>query len=236
MLDFSRFKALTFDCYGTLIDWETGLGRQLEELAFRHGLAASKEELLERFAQAESRAERERPTAPYPEILRAALGEIGDAYGVRVHAAEADLFAGSVGGWPPFSDSREALRRLKARYKLVVVSNVDRASFARSAEKLGGGFDAVVTAEEVGAYKPDLRMFQRAFEVLDGMGVSRDEILHVAQSLYHDHAPAKSLGLTTVWVNRRHEREGWGATLPPSAPITPDLTVRSLSELADLAT
>jgi 2-haloalkanoic acid dehalogenase type II len=126
------------------------------------------------------------------------------------------------------------LARLKNRFKLVVVSNVDRASFAGSNEKLGAPFAAVVTAEEVGAYKPDPRVFHRALAVLHSLGVERDEVLHVAQSLYHDHVPAKALGLATVWVDRRDGRRG-GATREPEIPVTPDLTVRSLAELAELA-
>jgi FMN phosphatase YigB (HAD superfamily) len=116
----------------------------------------------------------------------------------------------------------------------VIVSNVDRASFARTNAQLKVEFDAIITAEEVGAYKPDHRMFQRAFEVLAGMGIERHEILHVAQSLYHDHVPAKALSMTTAWVDRRRGRKGAGATPVPVESVVPDITVGSVKELTGL--
>lgn len=231
MLRISDFRALTFDCYGTLIDWEEGIGSWLAQWAESHGATRSRDDLLQAFALAETQVERESPAAPYPEILRQTLRAVGRELGIEPTSAEADEFGGSVGDWPPFPDTSSALRLLGERYKLVIVSNVDRASFSRTATRLGITFDAVVTAEDVGAYKPDHRMFFRAFDVLEGMGISRGQILHVAQSLYHDHVPAKELGLATVWVNRRRGQEGWGATAPPPTPVVPDLEVGSLAEL-----
>jgi 2-haloalkanoic acid dehalogenase type II len=140
--------------------------------------------------------------------------------------------AGSVGDWPAFPDTPDALRRLQQRFNLVIVSNVDRESFAKSNERLGVTFDAIITAEEVCAYKPDHRMFHRAWEVLMGMGIDRLECIHVAQSLYHDHVPIKALGGVSVWIDRRRGRSG-GATAPPEMEVHPDLRVESLAELAD---
>jgi putative hydrolase of the HAD superfamily len=233
-MDFSRFKALTFDCYGTLIDWEDGIGSRLASWAQGQGLNPDREELLAAFGRIEPRAQEEHPSEPYRQILHRVFAALADELQRPVSEAELDAFGGSVGDWPAFPDSAAALARLKKRFHLVVVSNVDRASFAESNEKLGAPFSAVVTAEEVGAYKPDHRMFHRAFAVLLSLGVEREEILHVAQSLYHDHVPAKALGLSTVWVDRRAGREV-GATLPPESDVKPDLTVGSLAELANLA-
>lgn len=233
-MDFSRFKALTFDCYGTLIDWEEGIGSRLASWAGENGLQLDREELLATFGRIEPRIEEEHPSEPYRLILRRVFAALADELHQPVSQEELDAFAGSVGDWPPFPDSAAALAQLKTRFHLVVVSNVDRASFAGSDEKLGAPFSAVVTAEEVGAYKPDPRMFHRAFAVLRSLGVERDEILHVAQSLFHDHVPAQALGLSTVWVDRRAGRQG-GATLPPETEVKPDLTVGSLAQLAELA-
>ncbi len=230
----SAFEAMTFDCYGTLIDWEAGIAAQLEAWAERHGVSAEKEDLLAAFAQAEAQVESRMATALYPDILRAVHGEVASHFGVPSESAEADLLAHSVGDWPAFPDTQEALRKLKERYRLVVVSNIDRASFARTQEKLGVELDALITAEDVGVYKPDLRMFERTFETLAEMGVDRARILHVAQSLYHDHVPAKKLGLATVWVNRRRGQDGWGATRQPQGQVVPDIEVASLAELVAL--
>ncbi|MEW5701892.1 MAG: haloacid dehalogenase type II [Candidatus Zixiibacteriota bacterium] len=226
------FQALTFDCYGTLIDWETGLLNSLRPWAARHGVRVSDERLLEIFAEAEAHLEGELPRVRYSDILRSVHARIAQALNVPVTTAEAEAFAQSVGDWPPFPDTVAALQDLKQRHRLVIISNVDRAAFARTNAILGVAFDAIVTAEDVGAYKPDPRMFERALSVLADMGIRRDRTLHVAQSLYHDHVPAKALGLATVWVDRRHDRPGWGATAPPGAPIKPDLVVNSLAELA----
>ncbi|HYN21268.1 MAG TPA: HAD family hydrolase [Thermoanaerobaculia bacterium] len=234
VLRIADFRAFTFDCYGTLIDWELGIGTWLSQWAESHGVSPSGDELLQAFARAENRVEQENPTSIYPDILEATLRSLGGELGIEALPTECAAFGASVGGWPPFPDTRSALRLLKERYRLVVVSNVDRASFARTNEKLGVAFDAIIMAEEVGAYKPDHRMFLRAFEVLKEMEIGRGQILHVAQSLYHDHVPAKELGLSTVWVNRRRGQQGWGATTPPPSPIVPDLEVGSLAELVAL--
>jgi 2-haloacid dehalogenase len=236
MLDFSRFRVLTFDCYGTLIDWERGIARVLQRWARRHRLSLRDEELLEAFASSEARQEQQVEFQLYPDVLRAVHREIGKQFGRPVSNEDADALAESVGEWPPFADTTEALRRLQRRYRLVVVSNVDHASFARTQQQLGIVFDAVVTAEAVRAYKPDRRMFERALERAAELGAATDQVLHVAQSLYHDIVPAKALGLATVWVNRRAGKPGWGATRPPDRSISPDLEVHSLAELAERAT
>jgi 2-haloacid dehalogenase len=229
------FSALTFDCYGTLIDWETGILAALGPWAAAHGVEIDDEELLAAFGRAESRREVDDPTAPYPRVLAGVLEDLAAELGATASGEEAAAFGGSVKDWPVFPDSPGALAYLKRHYKLVIVSNVDRASFRHSNAKLGVTFDAVVTADDAGAYKPAHNHFRLALAQLAEMGIAPDQVLHVAQSLYHDHVPAQRLGLRTMWVNRRatHTRDG-GATPAPPVPVTPDGEVPTLAALADL--
>lgn len=230
-MNLSTFKVLTFDCYGTLIDWESAIGGILSRWAARRGVRLTDEELLTAFADAEQRAERAHPDWLYPAILRSVMSTLAQRYNVTLVSSDGDMLAESVGEWLPFPDTIAALRQLKLRHKLVIISNVDRASFARTQKQLGVEFDLVVTAEDVGAYKPDLRPFRRALELLAQQGIDPSAVLHVAQSLYHDHAPAKRLGLSTVWINRRLGKPGWGATPAPAGNVMPDLSLKSLAEL-----
>jgi 2-haloacid dehalogenase len=234
------FSALTFDCYGTLIDWETGILAALRPWTAAHRVEVGDEELLAAFGRAESSREASDPTAPYPRILAGVLEDLADELGTTASPEEAAAFGNSVKDWPAFPDSPDALAYLKRHYKLVIVSNVDRASFRHSNARLGVTFDAVVTAEDAAAYKPAPNHFHLALARLAEMGVAQDQVLHVAQSLYHDHVPAKRLGLRTMWVNRRATRTagsadaGVGATPAPSAPVTPDGEVPTLAALVDL--
>lgn len=231
---FSGIKALTFDCYGTLIDWETGILSVLRPWAQERGVAASDEELLQTFSREEARCEREMPTVLYSDLLETLMAGIAERFNTRLDPGDAERLISSVGDWPPFPDTPVALRSLKERFKLAVISNVDRKSFASTNEKLGVEFDLVVTAEDAGAYKPAHTPFLLAFERLEEMGIGRGEILHIAQSLYHDHVSAKELGLRTVWVNRRRGKLGWGATPPPPKTVKPNLEVAGLAELAKM--
>ena len=230
----SDFKALTFDCYGTLIDWERGLLAELRPWAARHRLDVSDDALLAAFGEIETRCEAETPAKLYPDILAEVLRRLAKDWSVQLSSGEAEAFGASVGRWPAFPDSADALKYLKQHYKLVILSNVDRASFAKSNEKLGVVFDRVVTAQDVGSYKPSLRNFEHVLGEVDRyLGIRRGEVLHTAQSLFHDVVPAKSLGLATAWVNRRKAvGGGWGAT--PPAEAKPDFEVASLGELAEL--
>jgi 2-haloacid dehalogenase len=228
----SDFEAISFDCYGTLIDWEAGIGAVLSPWARDQGLSVSTEELLEEFARAEARQEAQTPEALYPEILDAAMRSLGASLGVEVTAEQSARLATSVADWPAFPDSPGALAELSSRYKLVILSNVDRRSFAGSNARLGVRFDAVITAEDVGSYKPSLRNFEVLVETVRAMGVAEGRLLHAAQSLFHDHVPARSLGLPTAWIDRRGERAGWGATPPPDVVVTPDWTFPSMAAFA----
>jgi 2-haloacid dehalogenase len=231
------FSALTFDCYGTLIDWEAGILTALRPWAAAHTVTVDDETLLAAFGQAESRREAAEPAAPYPQILAGVLRDLAEELGTTASHEEAQAFAGSVQDWPAFPDSAEALAYLQRHYKLVIVSNVDRASFRHSNARLGVTFDAVVTAGDAGAYKPALNHFHLALARLAELGVAKDRVLHVAQSLYHDHLPAKRLGLRTMWVNRRAGRGqggGGGATPVAPVPVTPDGEVPTLAALVEL--
>jgi len=229
VLDFDRFQALTFDCYGTLIDWETGIWNSLRPVLRRHGAALERERTLQMHGALEAEAERQ-PYRDYKTVLREVLQGMGRQAGFEPSAGECVAFSRSVGDWPAFRDTPSALRALHARFRLAIVSNVDDDLFAATAPRLGETFDWVVTAEQARSYKPAHANFRLA---LERMGLPHDQVLHVAQSLYHDIAPASALGLATVWVNRRRGRTGSGAT--PAAVAAPDLEVPDLRTLADTA-
>jgi 2-haloalkanoic acid dehalogenase type II len=227
------FDALSFDCYGTLIDWETGIIEALRPWVQRTGVSVGDERLLEIYGVHEAAIEAERPGLLYPRVLAEALRRVAAALAVDVSDDEAAAFGRSVGEWPAFADSPDALQRLKERFKLVILSNVDRASFARSNTRLGVVFDLVVTAEDVGAYKPSPISFPALFARLPEIGIERGRLLHVAQSLFHDHEPAARIGLPSVWIDRRHGKEGTGATAVPTTRVEPAWTFPSLAAFAD---
>jgi 2-haloacid dehalogenase len=228
------FEALTFDCYGTLIDWERGLLAELRPWTERHGLKLGDDDLLAAFAEVEPAEQARTPDKAYPDILAAVYRRHAERWRISVNQNAARAFGQSVGRWPAFPDTAGSLQYLKRHYKLVILSNVDRASFAESNKKLGVTFDRIITAQDVGSYKPDARNFAYAIETLAGMGVAKEKILHTAQSLFHDIVPAKAAGLSTVWVNRRKGHQGGGATPTPAIEVRPDLEVADLAELVDL--
>lgn len=232
------FRVLTFDCYGTLIDWERGILAELRPWLDRHGRPdIADDALLAAFGETEAACEAETPARRYPEILVETLRRLSVRFGIAPDATAERAFGASVGRWPAFADSPAALDYLKRHYKLVVLSNVDRASFAESNARLGVGFDHVVTAEDVGSYKPDPRNFRRLLNEIDTrFGLGAAAVLHTAQSIFHDIVPAKTFGLATMWVNRRKAQGGWGATPTPKdkAAAQPDFEVASLAELVAL--
>ena len=225
-VDFRAHEVLTFDCYGTLIDWETGLLAALRE-ALPGAADVGDDELLETYARHEAEAEKP-PYRSYRAVLAAGVRGVADDLGHTVANDAVARFAESVRDWPAFPDSAEALARLHERFRLGVITNCDSDLFAASSERLGTDFDWVVTAEAARAYKPALAGFELAFATIPA---PRERILHVAQSLFHDHVPAKRLGLTTVWIDRRHDRPGSGAT--PPAEAAPDATYPSMQAFAD---
>ena len=191
-------KAMTFDCYGTLIDWESGIWTALQPLLGKAGAGLARDDALAAFARHESAQETETPGLLYSELLARVHRRLAAEWGVATTAAEDRAFGGSVGDWPAFPDTAAALAYLQRFYKLVILSNVDRASFARSQLRLGVEFTAVYTAEEIGSYKPDPRNFRYLLDRLAEAGHQPGDILHVAQSLYHDHVPANRCGLRSA--------------------------------------
>jgi 2-haloacid dehalogenase len=226
-------KALSFDCYGTLIDWEKGLLGALRPWLERSGVSPADDEVLEVYADCEHECQAKMPKAPYPVILSHAHAMLGEHFNIPSELKDRDAFGASIGSWPPFPDTADALRYLKTRCKLIVLSNVDNASFSKSRKLIGVKFDAVYTAEVIGSYKPNLANFRYLIDYLrSDFGVMPAEHLHVAQSLFHDHIPAKELGLNTCWIDRRAGKEGGGATKVPKGAVTPDVRFESLAELA----
>jgi 2-haloacid dehalogenase len=234
-MNLADYKVLSFDCYGTLIDWEAGIAAVLRPWASEVGLALDDEQLLAAYAGSEAAVERELPTTPYPEVLATAFRRTGELLGRTVDDGWAQRLGGSVPDWPAFPDSADALASLAAHYQLIIVSNVHRAGFAASNQRLRGRFAAVITAEDVGAYKPAEPHFRALLGTLEELGVARSQLLHVAQSLFHDHVPARKAGLRSVWINRRHDRPGWGATPEPSEDWGYDLEFRSMADFAAAA-
>jgi 2-haloacid dehalogenase len=223
-LNFDRFAALTFDCYGTLIDWETGILRALRRILEAHGQAQSDAQILHIYSELEPRAQN--PYHRYRDVLANVVRGFGDRLGFQPSDAEAESLPDSLKDWPPFPDTVAALEKLKTKYKLAIISNTDDDLFAASARRLQIKFDEVITAEQANAYKPSLAPFGLA---LQRLGLPAERVLHVGQSVYHDVVPGKSLGMGTVLVVRR----GFGATRPTQGE--PDLKVPDLQTLASLA-
>ena len=222
MLSFDRFEVLTFDCYGTLIDWEPGILSALKPLLASRNVLLADEELLELYAEFESAVERG-AYIPYRLVLRKTVKEFGRRFSFVPSESELQYLEDSLPHWKPFADTVDALRALKFKYRLAIISNIDDDLFQGSAAHLKVDFDHVITARQAQSYKPSLNIFNVA---INRIGVPKDQILHVAQSMYHDMVPAKQLGLATAWVNRRHWQDGFGAT--PPATGMPDLEVPDL--------
>jgi 2-haloacid dehalogenase len=227
-----QFKVLTFDCYGTLIDWESGMVQALQPLVSRVTPALTRNQILEAHARHEAAQERWTPMRKYRDLLAVVYKRLAEEWGVPASWEECQAYGRSVGSWPAFPDSAEALQYLKKHYKLVILSNVDNESFALSNKKLQVVFDAILTAEDIGSYKPSDRNFQYMLEVLGARGIRKEEILHTAESLFHDHEPANRAGLTSCWIYRRHADSGFGATMAPGEMPKYQFKFTSLGEMA----
>jgi 2-haloacid dehalogenase len=227
----SDFKVLTFDCYGTLIDWESGMMDALKPLTSRLGRPLARDQILEAHARHEASQQLATPAKKYPELLAVVYKRLAEEWAVPASWDEARAYGESIQRWPAFSDSAESLAYLKKHYKLVILSNVDNASFAHSNKKLGVTFDAVYTAEDVGSYKPSSRNFDYMLEKLATLGAGKHDILHTAESLFHDHVPANKHGLASCWIYRRHGQQGFGATVNPGAIPAHNFKFNSMAEL-----
>jgi len=228
MLDFTRYEILTFDCYGTLINWEAGLLPALHRILAAHKKQIEDASLLKLYGDFEQRAEANYQL--YKEVLASVVRQLGDELKFTPTKEQVRSLAESLPTWKPWPDTVAALRQLKSRFRLAILSNIDDDLFAATRPQLGVDFDEVITAQQAQAYKPSLKIFELA---LNRIHAPAHRVLHVAQSIYHDVVPAQALGLATVWVNRPSARPGVGAV--KSASATPDLTVASLQELAAAA-
>lgn len=232
-MDFSRFTTISFDCYGTLIDWESGILPALRGVLGSHGQSESITDaaILELYGEFEAEAE-SGPYQRYRDVLQAVVRAFADRLHFEANSTEIRSLHESVPAWPPFPDTVAALRELQKRYKLVVISNIDNDLFAGTRKHLGVEFDCVITAEQARSYKPSLNNFQMALRTL---ALSPDRLLHAAQSIYHDVVPAQSLGISTVWVNRKSARPGIGAVRGSSALASEKRADLEVPDLASLA-
>ncbi|MCF4969984.1 haloacid dehalogenase type II [Nostoc sp. CMAA1605] len=226
MIDLNQYQAITFDCYGTLIDWETGILTAIKSILTSHHINLQDDDLLENFANFESQLEQGEYIS-YREVLQKVVQKFGEKFDFAPTELEINSLANSIQYWQPFADTVDALKLLKQKFQLVIISNVDDDLFAFSAKKLEVEFDQIITAQQVKSYKPSLNNFQQALERIK---LPTEQILHVAASVYHDIIPAKSLEFSAVWVNRRMGQTGSGATLTSIGE--PDLEVPDLKTLA----
>ena len=232
MMKLSDFKVLAFDVYGTLIDWESGMIAALKPLTDQVGQALTRDQILQAHAFHESTTQRWTPSKTYSDLLAVVYRRLAEEWGVKVNWEDCQAYGLSVRQWPAFDDSRAALAYLKQHFKLVVLTNTDNLSFQGSNTRLGVHFDGVYTAEDVGSYKPDDRNFDYMLEMLARQGVEKKDILHTAESMFHDHGPANRHGLSNCWIYRRHDKQGFGATMNPGDMPSYDFCFNSMAELA----
>ena len=226
------FDALTFDCYGTLIDWESGMVEALKGLTGRATRPLTRDQVLEAHARHESSQQRYTPARRYRDLLAVVYKRLAEEWGVHATHEECVAYGRSVGNWPAFADTAGALQYLKKHFKLVILSNVDNETFEASNRRLQVEFDAIYTAEDIGSYKPALRNFHYMLEQLEQRGVRKDKILHTAESMFHDHKPANEIGLKSCWIYRRHAQQGFGATMNPGEMPQVDFRFTGMGELA----
>jgi 2-haloacid dehalogenase len=225
------FKALTFDCYGTLIDWESGMVEALKPLTSRVGRELSRNEILEAHARHESSQQLQTPGKTYRDLLPIVYKRLAEEWGASASWEECVAYGRSVRDWPAFVDSAGALQYLKKHFKLIILSNVDNENFAGSNKKLQVEFDAIYTAEDVGAYKPSDRNFEYMLTKMKSLGIEKHEILHTAESMFHDHGPANRHGLASCWIYRRFDQDGFGATMHPGEMPKYEFRFDSMTDL-----
>jgi len=228
LLRFEDYKVLTFDCYGTLIDWESGILSALKPVLLQNGISVEDNKILKLYAEFESKAENGE-YAKYKEVLKSVALDFASFFNFELNGVSDYFISESIKNWMPFPDTVDALLSLRTKYKLAILSNIDNDLFQYTSEFLGVKFDHVFTAEDIGSYKPSKDNFDYA---VSRIGLPKENLLHVAQSLYHDIAVANSLNISTVWVNRRNDVTGSGAT--PEKTVIPDLEVPDLKSLVEL--
>jgi len=227
------YTALSFDVYGTLIDWEAGMVNGLRPLTDRLDTEMSEDAVLEMHARHESAAQAQTPARAYSDLLATVYRRCAEELRLAVDWEECTRYGASVGSWPAFPDSAEALAYLKRHYRMIVLSNVDNRSFAGAAQKLGIDWDGVFTAEDIGSYKPAQRNFDYLLEGIARMGIEKRALLHTAESMFHDHVPGRANGLDNAWIYRRHAKTGFGATMDPGKLAETTFRFNSLREMAE---
>jgi 2-haloacid dehalogenase len=230
-MQLTDFKVLTFDCYGTLIDWESGMFEAYKDLVAKSRTTLTRDQILETHARHEADQEARTPTMLYAELLGVVHARVAREWSVETTAEENARFGNSVPNWPAFVDSAAALQYLKKYYKLVILSNVDRKSFKGSNTRLQVEFDHIFTAQDIGSYKPNQGNFDHMIEKLAAEGIQKHEILHTAESLFHDHLPANRAGLASAWIYRRSGQQGFGATQPPETIPHYDFRFTSMADM-----
>jgi len=238
-MNYNDFKFLSFDCYGTLIDWESGIWNAFQPvILFNNRNDLTREKVLRNFALLESEQQKQTPSMLYSEILFNVHKKFTEENELKSTDELDKNFGSSVPFWPAFADSADALRILKSKFKLVILSNVNVAGFTSSNRWLGVEFDEIYTAEHVGSYKPNPSNFEYMFDNLKkAHDAEKKDILHVAQSLFHDHVPAKEFGMNTVWIDRQNLSKGgnWGATKVVENQPKPDVIFEDLISFANKA-
>ena len=229
----SKFKVLAFDVYGTLIDWESGMVTALKPLTDKVSQSLTRDDILQAHAYHESTTQSWTPGKKYFDLLAVVYRRLAEEWGVEVTWEQCQAYGLSVRQWPAFDDSWEALSYLKKHYQLVVLTNTDNVSFSGSNARLGVHFDGVYTAEDIGSYKPADRNFDYMLETLARKGIAKADILHTAESMFHDHGPANKFGLSNCWIYRRHATEGFGATMNPGEMPSYDFRFNSMAELVE---
>lgn len=227
------FTALTFDCYGTLVNWESGIIAALEPLTRQIEPSPTRDEILEAHAVQESALQAKMPRMLYREILKTVYAQLADQWGVLISESEAITYGDSIGKWPAFEDTVESLRYLSKHYSLFILSNIDNKSFRASNKRLGVDFDGIFTAEDIGSYKPNDQNFEYLIRKLNEDGITKDRVLHTAESLFHDHAPANKHNIRSCWIHRRHGLEGSGATMPQKVRPKYDFRFKSMADLVN---
>jgi 2-haloacid dehalogenase len=227
------FNALTFDCYGTLIDWESGMIEALKPLTSKAPRALTRDEILEAHARHESSQQVQTPAKLYRDLLATVYRRLAEEWDAATNWSDCVAYGQSIRNWPVFADTVASLQYLKRHYKLVILSNVDNENFSFSNDILSVDFDAVYTAEDCGSYKPSARNFEYMLAKLKTIGIEKNQILHTAESLFHDHATANEQGLASCWIHRRHGHEGSGATMALAQAPRYDFRFESLAELVE---
>ena len=225
------YKVLSFDCYGTLVDWETGIVENLRPLTAKLADVPPPDKILATHAMFEAKIQASQPTLKYSLLLAEVYSQIAAEWSIKVVPEDCRRYGNSVGSWPVFDDTVRALQSLHEHFQLAILSNVDKASFRKSNERLGVAFDFIFTAEDVGTYKPNPGNFEFMLAQLRASGIAKNQILHVAESLFHDHIPANQFELDNCWIYRRHGKEGFGATKTPEKTPSFKYRFNSLQEL-----